>query len=80
MPREKTNRIPMTIVCVRGSELVPARIGYFRLAELEKVHKEQISCVGFHAVLPPGSDAGLRLFAVPADTAYPAVELTTETP
>jgi hypothetical protein len=77
MPRERTSRIPMAVVCVRGSEIIPVRVGYFRLASVERIHNKQMSCVAFHVVIPPPhSAAPLRLFAVPADPARPVVELT----
>ena len=70
----------MSIVCVRGTDIVPARVGYFRLTAVEQLHGKQIACVAFHAVIPPKNETGerLRVYAVPTQLSLPIIELTTE--
>ncbi|MFO0801562.1 MAG: hypothetical protein U0791_00370 [Gemmataceae bacterium] len=78
MPRERTGRIPVSVVCVRGSEVVPARMEYHRLASVEQLLGKQAACVAFRAAIPPraGPNERLRLFVVPVRSDLPIIELT----
>ena len=82
LPRERSSRFPMSIVCVRGSDIVPSRVGYFRLTAVEQLHGKQIACVAFHAVIPPKNEPGerLRVYAVPTQSSLPIIELMTTEP
>jgi hypothetical protein len=73
-PKERSGRLPLTVVAVRGGEVVPARVGYFRLTPVERLYRGQVACVGYQAVVPPGEPP--RLFAVPDRPGEPVVELT----
>ncbi|HUR54122.1 MAG TPA: hypothetical protein VMZ71_08320, partial [Gemmataceae bacterium] len=76
VPRERTGRQPLSVVCVRGGEVVPARVGYFRLAAVERLHGNQVACVAFQVVLPPGERP--RVFVVRASPGQPVIEMTAD--
>ena len=67
--------LPMTVVLVRGSEIVPARVGKYRLAGFERELGNHVTFAAFQAVTPAGRDP-LRVFAVPWDADQPVIELT----
>lgn len=55
-PREWSAAPPVTVVVVRGNEVVPARVGYFRLTDLEQTLPGGLRVCGV-----PGGDPGRRV-------------------
>ena len=78
LPRERTARFPVSIIAVQGTEIVPTRVGLFRLAAVERLHGKQVACVAYRVVVPAQArpNEPLRLFAVPADLRAAVIELT----
>lgn len=76
VPRERTGVQPVSVVCVRGGDVVPARVGYYRLTAVERLFGGHAACVAFHAVLPPGERP--RVFVVPAEPGQPVIEMTAD--
>ena len=79
LSRESSGRLPLAVVAVRGSQVVPVRVGYYRLAAVEKMLGREIACVAYQAVIPAGTFAPgerPRLFAVSPLPGRPVIELT----